>query len=64
MPLAEQRELDYASLEAWRLRQLLNAGWTLHRAEQIAARLDIDLHRATDLLAQGCDQRTALRILL
>lgn len=35
-----------------------------HAAREIAARLDVDLHQATDLLAQGCSQDIALRILL
>lgn len=51
-------------LEAWRLEQLLDVGWTTHRAEQLAGRFDIDLHVALDLIANGCSQRLALKILL
>lgn len=51
-------------LEAWRLEQLLGAGWTKHRAKRLAVRFDIDLHTALDLLANGCPQKTALEILL
>lgn len=65
MQLAEQLDLDERSrLEAWRLQCLLDAGWAHHRAEQLAARADIDLHAATSILERGCDQKTALRILL
>lgn len=68
MPLAEHVELDErderAALEAWRLLCLIDAGWTEHRAEQLAGRFDIDLHVAVEFLGNGCDQKTALRILL
>ncbi len=64
MPLAEQRHADVRELvDAWRLEQLLQAGYRHHRAELLAAS-DVDLHTAISLLEQGCDQRTALRILL
>lgn len=55
-------ELD--KIIAWRLSALLIAGWQLHRAEQIAKRLDVDLHAANALIERGCAQRTALQILL
>lgn len=51
-------------LEAWRLQQLIDAGWKTHRATQLAERLDIDTHQANTLLKNGCDQKTALKILL
>lgn len=65
MQLAEH-ELDRegAELEAWRLRFLIDGGYKHHRAEQLAGRADVDVHRAVDLLRRGCDQKTALRILL
>ncbi len=59
----EETELD--RIEAWRLHLLLDAGYTKHRAEQLASHWqDVDLHLAIRLLTQGCDQRTALKILL
>lgn len=70
MPLAEQPELDldepdeHGIVEAWRLQQLIDAGFTFHRANQIAERTDIDLHRATDLIHNGCPEHIALLILL
>ena len=65
MHLAQHTELeDHDRVEAWRLQQLLNAGLTFHRAAQLAARSDVDLHHALALLQRGCDERTLLRILL
>jgi hypothetical protein len=66
MPTTEQQlENDtLAQVEAWRLHQLLNAGWQHHRAELLANRVDIDLHLANELLQHGCPQKLALKILL
>ena len=51
-------------IERWRAEALERAGYEPRTAAEIAARLDVDLHLATDLLAQGCSQDLALRILL
>ena len=51
-------------IERWRAEALERAGYEPGIAAEIAARLDVDLHLATDLLAQGCSQDLALRILL
>jgi hypothetical protein len=51
-------------IERWRAEALERAGYSHEAAREIAARLDVDLHQATDLLAQGCSQDLALRILL
>jgi hypothetical protein len=51
-------------IERWRAEALERAGYDSNIAQQLAARLDIDLHRAMDLLAQGCPQEVALKILL
>ena len=51
-------------IERWRAEALERAGYSSDAAREIAARLDVDLHKATDLLAQGCSQDLALRILL
>ena len=65
MQLAEhEHDLQDSELDAWRLRCLLDVGYKQHRAEQLAARRDIDLHVAVWLLARGCDQKTAMKILL
>ncbi len=64
MPLVEHEpELELARLEAWRLQQLLEVGYKQHRAEQLAG-ADVDIHLACWLVANGCDQKTALMILL
>jgi hypothetical protein len=51
-------------IERWRAEALERAGYSPDAATEIAARLDVDLHLASDLLAQGCSQDLALRILL
>lgn len=67
MPASAHHELDVdeqAIVDAWRLLQFLQVGYAQHRAEQLAACADVDVHLACWLLANGCDERTALRILL
>ena len=51
-------------IEAWRAEELERAGYPAEEAAQIAARHDIDLHRAVDLLRVGCPLELALRIVL
>jgi hypothetical protein len=51
-------------IEAWRAEALERAGYGARDAANIAARHDIDLHLATDLLGMGCPAELALRILL
>jgi hypothetical protein len=50
--------------EAWRLEQLLLAGYELEHAEQLAARRDVDLHQAIELVERGCAPAIAASILL
>lgn len=62
---AHDELLDERSrVDAWRLQQFLEAGYAHHRAELLAAQSHVDVHLACWLLANGCDQVTALRILL
>lgn len=49
---------------AWRLEQLLRAGYGDTAAVAIALHSEIDLHAATDLVGRGCPPETAARILL
>lgn len=49
---------------AWRLRTLLESGYPVELAETIADSVEVDLHRAVDLVASGCSPETAARILL
>jgi hypothetical protein len=51
-------------IERWRAEALERAGYDAPIARELAARLDIDLHLATDLLHQCCSQELALRILV
>ena len=48
----------------WRQEVLERAGYDENAAKLIARRRNLDLHLAVDLLKQGCDVDTALRILL
>jgi hypothetical protein len=65
MNAAETETRDETELiEAWRAEALERAGYGAREAARIAARHDIDLHLATDLLVMGCPADLALRILL
>jgi hypothetical protein len=65
MSAAELTILDETELiEAWRAEALERAGYPAQAAAAIAARQEIDLHRAIDLLGNGCPPELALRILL
>jgi hypothetical protein len=55
-------ELD--QVEHWRAQELVRAGYSPDAAGQLAARHDIDLHFAVDLVERGCPADVALRILL
>jgi len=48
----------------WRFSQLARSGYGLEDAIRLATHLDVDLHRAADLVARGCTPSLALRILL
>jgi ABC-type tungstate transport system permease subunit len=62
---AEIGLLDETDLvETWRAEQLELAGYGAGAAAELAARGDVDLHVATDLLADGCSAELALKILL
>lgn len=60
--LAPSTELE--RVDDWRLKQLLDAGFPLAAAAEIAIRPDIDLHHALDLIDHGCPPETAAEILL
>jgi hypothetical protein len=57
-------ETELERIEQWRSEELERAGFEPRAAATLAARHDIDLHRATDLLRKGCEQQLALEILL
>jgi hypothetical protein len=60
--LREDTELE--RVQAWRAEELERAGYPSPAAAKLAARLDVDLHRAIDLVRQGCPPDVALSILL
>jgi hypothetical protein len=61
----ETREgTEIERIERWRAEALERAGYEPRMAAELASRLDIDLHLATDLLASGCSQELAVQILL
>ena len=51
-------------VERWRAAELERAGYSGEEAARLAARHDVDLHRAVELLENGCSPELALRILL
>jgi hypothetical protein len=59
-----QPETETERIERWRYEALVRAGYDPAAARRIAARADIDLHHAVDLLQRGCSGELALAILL
>jgi hypothetical protein len=57
-------ESEHERVTRWRAEALERAGYDADSAAEVAARADIDLHRAIGLLEQGCSPELALRILL
>jgi hypothetical protein len=67
MPAVEvqiSEDTEAQRIVRWRQEELERAGYGVTEASQLAARSDVDLHVAVQLLAKGCPQDTALRILL
>ena len=58
-PLIDER----SKVESWRLHILIEAGYPLPLAERLAGS-EADLHRAVELVTQGCEPQTAAEILL
>lgn len=58
-----EADTDQAKVESWRLHTLIEGGYPLHLAERLAA-TEVDLHRAVELLRQGCEPATAAEILI
>ena len=57
-------DTELERIELWRAEELARAGYPVRDADMLAARHDIDLHRAIDLIARGCPVPVALQILL
>jgi hypothetical protein len=51
-------------VERWRAEELMRAGYPEELAEKMSVRADIDLHRALDLLGEGCPAELAAAIFL
>jgi hypothetical protein len=58
-----EKQSERAKVESWRLHVLIEAGYPLPLAERVAAS-EADLHRAVQLIEQGCTPETATEILL
>jgi hypothetical protein len=54
---------ERAKVESWRLHVLIEAGYPLPLAERVAGS-EADLHRAVELVRQGCAPQTAAEILV
>jgi hypothetical protein len=57
-------ETEQERVERWRAEELLRAGYDPAAATDLAARMDVDLHGAIELLERGCPADVAVRILL
>ena len=65
MPAVDEvLETELERVERWRAELLARSGYDAVDAAALAARLDVDLHAAIDLLQQGCPPELALQILL
>jgi hypothetical protein len=58
-----EQHSERAKVESWRLHVLIEAGYPLPLAEQLAAS-EADLHGAVELVHSGCAARLAAEILL
>ena len=57
-------ELEAEQVLRWRFEELVRVGYDAGEAMIVASHVEVDLHRATDIVARGCPSATALRILL
>ena len=57
-------ETEIERVEHWRAAALEKAGFDAVSAVELAARHDVDLHRALALVESGCPPETAVRILI
>lgn len=57
-------ETEVERIERWRSEELERAGYNRDQAAALAARHDVDLHHAVDLVRHGCSPDLALLILL
>jgi hypothetical protein len=60
---AAREPVPSSDVEAWRLRRLVDAGFPLPLALDLAATPGVDLHALLALLDRGCPPELAARIL-
>lgn len=60
----ELQPTEQELVERWRSEELRRAGYPEDLADALAARADVDLHRALDLVRDGCPAELAAAILL
>ena len=60
--IAEPVQSERERIAGWRLHVLIEAGYPVHLAERLA-HSEADLHRAVELVRQGCDATVAAEIL-
>ena len=65
MPAADTDivESEAERVERWRTSELMRVGFPGDDAVALAARFDVDLHEAIELVRRGCPPDLALRIL-
>jgi hypothetical protein len=63
-PELRRPDTENERVERWRAEALEKAGYDAESAQELAARPDVDLHRAIELVESGCEPDLALRILL
>lgn len=56
-------QTEREQVEDWREATLIAAGYPADDAIELSRRHDVDLHRAVDLVRQGCDVQVAVEIL-
>jgi len=56
-------ETELERVERWRTAELMRVGFAGDDAVALAARLDVDLHEAIELIERGCPPELAVRIL-
>jgi hypothetical protein len=61
--IAEHEQTERDRVAGWRLHVLIEAGYPVHLAERLA-HSEVDLHRAVELVRQGCNATVATEILL
>jgi hypothetical protein len=56
-------ETELERVERWRTAELMRVGFAGDDAVALAARTDVDLHQAIELVQRGCPPVLAVRIL-